>query len=111
ANGGLVVVGEPFTNMHRVKILELATQRRMPTICPYRIYAKSGCLLSYGVDFADQFRRAAGYADRILKGDSPASLPVQSPTKFELIVNLKTAKALGLKIPDKLLVGADEVIE
>lgn len=109
--GGLIIVGEPFTNLHRTEILALASRYRLPTICPYRIYANSGCLVSYGIDFADQFRRAATYVDRILKGDKPASLPVQSPTKFELVINLKTAKALGLEVPPTLLARADEVIE
>ena len=109
--GGLIVVGEPFTNLHRAEIIALASRARLPTVCPYRIYANSGCLASYGIDLADQFRRAATYADRILKGGKPASLPVQSPTKFELVINLKTAKALDITIPDKLFVTADEVIE
>jgi putative ABC transport system substrate-binding protein len=86
-------------------------QHRVPTICPYRFYAMNGCLISYGVDLSDQFRRAATYVDRILKGDNAANLPVQSPVKFELVVNLKTAKALGLAISPQLLARADEVIE
>ena len=109
--GGLVVVGEPFINLHRSRILELTGRYRLPAICPYRFYAANGCLLSYGVDFADQFRRAAIYANRILRGDSPANLPVQSPVKFELVVNVKTAQGLGLSVPSPLLVAADEVIE
>ena len=108
---GLIVVGEPFTNLHRSKILELTMQHRVPTICPYRFYAMNGCLISYGVDLSDQFRRAATYVDRILKGDNAANLPVQSPVKFELVVNLKTAKALGLAVSPQLLARADEVIE
>jgi|SRR6476646_9147038 ABC-type uncharacterized transport system substrate-binding protein len=108
---GLVVIGEPFTNLHRSKILELTTRYRIPTICPYRFYAVNGCLVSYGVDLADQFRRAATYVDRILKGDDPATLPVQSPVKFELVVNLKTAKTLGIAVPPTLVARADEVIE
>jgi putative ABC transport system substrate-binding protein len=111
AGGGLIVIGEPFTNLHRTRILELAAKYRVPTMCPYRFYATNGCLISYGVDFTDQFRRAAGYVDRILKGATPASLPVQAPVKFDLVVNLKTAKALGLTAPPTLLATADEVIE
>lgn len=109
--GGLIVVGEPFTNAHRSSILELTSRYRLPTICPYRFYAANGCLLSYGVDLSDQFKRAATYVDRILKGASATSLPVQSPVKFELAVNLKTAKVLGLTISPALLARADEVIE
>jgi putative ABC transport system substrate-binding protein len=108
---GLIVVGEPFTNAHRSSILELTSRYRLPTICPYRFYAANGCLLSYGVDLSDQFKRAATYVDRILKGASASSLPVQSPVKFELAINVKTAKALGLTISPTLLARADEVIE
>jgi len=110
-SSGLIVVGEPFTNAHRSEILELASRYRLPTICPYRFYAVDGCLLSYGVDLSDQFKRAATYVDRILKGASASSLPVQSPVKFELAINVKTAKALGLTISPTLLARADEVIE
>jgi ABC-type uncharacterized transport system substrate-binding protein len=109
--GGVVVIGEPFTNLHRSDILRLAAQYNLPAICPYRLYAAEGCLMSYGVDFASQFQRAATYVDRILKGEKPGDLPVQSPTKFELAINLKTAKALGLMVSPTLLVRADEVIE
>jgi putative ABC transport system substrate-binding protein len=109
--GGLVVVGEPFTNLHRARILDLATQHRLPTMCPYRFYTAGGCLISYGVDFSDQFRRTASYVNRVLKGDLPANLAVQSPVKFELVINLKTAKSLGLTVPPKLHFTADEVIE
>lgn len=109
--GGLIVVGEPFTNAHRTAILELTSRYRLPTICPYRFYAANGCLLSYGVDLSDQFRRAATYVDRVLKGASASSLPVQSPVKFELAINVRTAKALGLSISPTLLARADEVIE
>ena len=108
---GLIVVGEPFTNAHRSQILELTSRYRLPTICPYRFYATNGCLLSYGVDLSDQFKRAATYVDRILRGTSANSLPVQSPVKFELAINVKTAKALGLTVPPTLLARADEVIE
>jgi len=109
--GGLVVIGEPFTNLHRSDILRLAVQYRLPTVCPYRLYAQEGCLMSYGVDFSNQFERAATYVDRILKGEAPANLAVQSPVKFELVINLKTAKALGIDVPPTLLAIADEVIE
>ena len=109
--GGLIVIGEPFTNLHRSKILALAAQYKLPTICPYRFYAVNGCLISYGVDFADQFRRAATYVDRILKGAKAKDLPVQTPTKFEFVINLKTAKALGLTVAPSMLIAADEVIE
>jgi putative ABC transport system substrate-binding protein len=109
--GGLIVVGEPFTNAHRTTILELTSRYRLPTICPYRFYTANGCLLSYGVDLSDQFKRAATYVDRILKGAGASTLPVQSPVKFELVINVKTAKALGLTISPSLLARADEVIE
>ena len=108
---GLIVIGEPFTNLHRMRILELAARHRLPAVCPYRFYAASGCLISYGVDFADQFRRAATYVDRVLKGEAPESLAVQSPVKFEMVINMKTAKSLGLTVPPRLLFTADEVIE
>jgi putative tryptophan/tyrosine transport system substrate-binding protein len=107
----LIVIGEPFTNLHRTRILELAARHRLPAVCPYRFYAASGCLVSYGVDFADQFRRAATYVDRVLKGEPPDNLPVQSPVKFEMVINIKTAKSLGLAVPPRLLFTADEVIE
>ena len=109
--GGLIVVGEPFTNAHRSSILELTSRYRLPTICPYRFYAANGCLLSYGVDLSDQFKRAATYVDRILKGASATSLSVQSPVKFELAINIETAKSLGLTVSPTLLARADEVIE
>lgn len=109
--GGLIVIGEPFTNLHRSKILELAARYKLPTICPYRFYAMNGCLISYGVDFADQFRRAATYVDRILKGAKATDLPVQTPTKFEFVINLKTAKALNITVPPLVIARADEVIE
>jgi putative ABC transport system substrate-binding protein len=96
---------------HRKSIITLAAQHRLPAIYPLRIFAIDGGLISYGPDTIDQFRRAASYVDRILKGEKPADLPVQAPTKYELIVNLKTAKALGLTIPQSLLATADEVIE
>ena len=110
-NGGLIVLPGPATNNHRELIIALAARHRLPAAYPQRYYAKGGGLMSYGVDLADQFRRAAGYVDRILKGEKPADLPVQAPTKYELVINLKTAKTLGLEIPPTLLARADEVIE
>jgi putative ABC transport system substrate-binding protein len=110
-SGGLIVIGEPFTNLNRARIIELAAKYRLPVVCPYRFYAAEGCLISYGVDIADLFRRAASYADRILKGEKPHELPVQAPIKFEMTINLKTAKALGLTMPPAILLRADEVIE
>jgi putative ABC transport system substrate-binding protein len=92
-------------------IIALADKYRLPAVYPFKFFASAGGLLSYGPDTLDQFRRAAGYVDRILKGERPADLPVQSPTKYELAINLKTAKALGLTVPDSLLARADEVIE
>ena len=110
-NGGLIVLPGPATNNHRELIIALAARHRLPAAYPQRYYAKGGGLMSYGVDLADQFRRAAGYVDRILKGEKPADLPVQAPTKYELVINLKTAKALDLEVPPSLLARADEVIE
>jgi ABC-type uncharacterized transport system substrate-binding protein len=110
-NVGLVVTGSPATVAHRDLIVRLAAQHRLPAVYPVRIFVTAGGLMNYGPDLLDQFRRAASYVDRILKGEKPADLPVQAPTKYELVINLKTAKALGLEIPDKLLALADEVIE
>jgi putative ABC transport system substrate-binding protein len=111
-NGGLIVTGSPSAEVHRDLITALAAHYRVPAIYPNRSFvAAYGGLLSYGPDIIDQYRRAAGYVDRILKGEKPADLPVQSPTKYELAVNLKTAKALGLTVPATLLARADEVIE
>jgi putative ABC transport system substrate-binding protein len=110
-NGGLVVTGSPLAAVHRDLIITLAAQRKLPAIYYERNFAASGGLISYGPDFVDQFRRAAGYVDRILKGEKPANLPVQAPTKYELVINLKTAKPLGLTVPLALLARADEVIE
>jgi putative ABC transport system substrate-binding protein len=110
-NGGLIVMSDSFSIAHRVEITSLAARYRLPTVYPYRLFAQLGGLLSYGVDLTDNFRRAATYADRILKGAKPSDLPVQAPTKFVLIINLKTAKALGLKVTATLLARADELIE
>ena len=110
-NGGLIVLPDATTLVHRGLIIALAAQHRVPAIYPFRDIVVDGGLISYGVDIIDQFRQAAGYVDRILKGAKPAELPVQLPTKFELIINLKTAKALGLDVPLLLQQRADEVIE
>jgi putative ABC transport system substrate-binding protein len=110
-NGGLILTSSAFTTVHRERIIALAAQHRLPAIYPFRYHVTGGGLLSYGPDNIDQYRRAAGYVDRILKGEKPADLPVQAPTKFELAINLKTAKALGLDVPTQLLARADEVIE
>ena len=110
-NGGLIVMPDSFMDAYRVEITSLAARYRLPAVYPVRFFAEVGGLLSYGVDRAVNFRRAATYVDRILKGEKPAELPVQTPTKYELVINLKTAKALGLEIPPALLARADEVIE
>jgi putative ABC transport system substrate-binding protein len=111
ANGGLVVTGSAFALMHRDLIIRLAAQHRLPAVYYERAFVAAGGLISYGSDFIDQYRRAAAYVDRILKGEKPADLPVQAPTKYELVINIKTAKALGLDVPPMLLARADEVIE
>jgi putative ABC transport system substrate-binding protein len=110
-NGGLIVVVAASATAHRDVIITLAAQHRLPAIYPYRYYVTSGGLISYGPDTIDQSRQAAGYVDRILKGEKPADLPVQAPTKYETVINLKTAKVLGLTIPETLLATADEVIQ
>jgi putative tryptophan/tyrosine transport system substrate-binding protein len=110
-NGGLIVTASALTVTHRELINSLAAEYKLPAVASNRIYVTSGVLISYGVDFVDQNRRAAAYVDRILKGEKPADLPVQAPTKYELVINLKTAKALGFTIPAALLAHADEVIE
>jgi putative ABC transport system substrate-binding protein len=109
--GGLIAAPDPFTTTHRILLMRLAEQYRLPAVYGFRQFVTEGALLSYGPDTLDIVRRSASYVDRILKGEKPADLPVQAPTKFELIINLKTAKALGLQIPDRLLALADEVIE
>jgi putative ABC transport system substrate-binding protein len=109
--GGIIVMSDPFTLVHRTVIISLAARHRIPTVYPYRYFAADGGLLSYGVDAPDLFRRSASYVDRILNGTKPSDLPVQQPIKFELVLNLNTAKALGLDVPPTLLARADEVIE
>jgi putative ABC transport system substrate-binding protein len=109
--GGLVVMSEPFTNAHRVPIILAAARNNVPAVYTLSEFTREGGLLSYDVDRVDLFRRAASYVDRILRGEKPGDLPVQFPTKFEMIVNLKTAKALGLAVPPSILLRADEVIE
>jgi len=110
-NGSLILMPDSFLNAHGMEITSLAARYRCPVVYPYRLFTKVGGLLSYGNDVFDNYRRAASYADRILKGEKPADLPVQAPTKYELVINLKTAKALGLEVPPTLLARADEVIE
>jgi ABC-type uncharacterized transport system substrate-binding protein len=110
-NGSLIVLPDSFLNAHSVEITSLAARYRLPAVYPYRLYIKVGGLLSYGNDVFDNYRRAAGYVDRILKGEKPGELPVQAPVKFELVLNLKIAKDLGLTVPPSLLARADEVIE
>jgi putative ABC transport system substrate-binding protein len=109
-NGGLIVMPDSFTDAHRIEITSLVARYRLPAVYAYRFFAVLGGLLSYGPDLTDNFRRAAIYVDRILKGEKPADLPVQAPAKYELVINLKTAKSLGLTIPQSLLLRADEVI-
>jgi putative ABC transport system substrate-binding protein len=110
-NGGLIVTGSAMGVVHREPIVALAARHRLPAVYSARHYVTASGLISYGPDLIDQYRRAAGYVDRILKGEKPADLPVQASTKYELLINLKTAKALGLEIPPTLLARADEVIE
>jgi len=110
-NSGLIVMPDAFTAVHRKLIIRLAAQFRIPTIYPYRYFTEEGGILSYGVNTSDVFRRAGEYVSRVLRGAKPADLPVRAPTKFELVINLRTAKALGLVIPKMLLAGADQVIE
>jgi putative ABC transport system substrate-binding protein len=111
ANGGLILTASALSSLHRDLIITLAARHKLPAVYQERNYAAAGGLISYGPNFLDQFRRAAGYVDRILKGEKPADLPVQAPTRYEMVINLKTAKALGLEVPPTLLARADEVIE
>jgi putative tryptophan/tyrosine transport system substrate-binding protein len=110
-NGGLVLPPDTTTVLHRDLIISLAARYRLPAVYAIRVFIAADGLMYYGTDFADLYRQAAAFVDRILRGASPADLPVQVPTKYETIVNLKTAKALGLHVPPSLLVRADEVIE
>ena len=110
-NGGLIASGGSRVRFHRDLIVKLAARHKLPAVYYDRIFVDSGGLISYGHDYVDQYRRAAGYVDRVLKGEKPADLPVQAPTKYELVINLKTAKALGLDLPSSVLARADEVIE
>ena len=110
-NGGLIIAGSPAAVVHRNLIITLAARHQLPAVYPQPYFARSGGLMAYGSDTVSPFRRAAGYVDRILKGAKPADLPVQAPTRYELVINLKTAKALGLEMPATLLARADEVIE
>jgi ABC-type uncharacterized transport system substrate-binding protein len=110
-NGGLIVTGSGLATVHRDLIVTLAAQHRLPAVYSNRVFVAAGGLISYGPDYIDMYRRAADYVDRIIKGDKPADLPVQAPIKYELAINLKTAKALGLDVPTSLLARADEVIE
>jgi putative ABC transport system substrate-binding protein len=111
SNRGLIVTASPLVLIHRDLIITLAARHKLPAIYSDRAFISDGGLISYGTDYSDLYRRAAGYVDRILKGARPADLPVQYPTKYELVINLKTAKALGIEIPPTLLARADEVIE
>jgi putative ABC transport system substrate-binding protein len=111
SNGGLIATTSGFTNKHRNLIVALATRHRLPAVYSARHFVAAGGLISYGPDTIDQYRKAAGYVDRILKGEKPAELPVQAPTKYELVINLKTAKQISVTIPSALLARADELIE
>jgi putative ABC transport system substrate-binding protein len=110
-NRGLIVMPDSFTDANREEITSLAARYHLPAVYAYRLFTERGGLLSYGADLSDNFRRAADYVDRVLKGEKPAEMPVQLPTKFEFIINLQTAKTFGMDIPSALLARADEVIE
>jgi len=110
-NGGLIVTASALTTRYRDLIIALAARLGLPAVYPYRLFVNDGGLISYGPDFLDQYRQAAGYVDRILKGDKPAEMPVQAPTKYEIVINLKTAKSIGLAMPPAVLARADEVLE
>ena len=111
SDGGLMTLSDGFTTVHREQIIALAARYHLPAIYTNRAFTNDGGMMSYGISWVEIFRLAAGYVDRILKGEKPGDLPVQAPTKYELVLNMKTAKALGLTIPTNLLVRADEVIE
>ena len=110
-NGGLVVMPDGFLNVYRAEIVSLTARYRLPTVYPWRFFTELGGLLSYGSEQSDDFRLAASYVDRILKGEKPADLPVQAPTDYKLVINLKTAKLLGLDVPPFLQQRADKLIE
>jgi len=109
--GGLIVMPDTFTTEHRSEITSLAARYRLPAVYPYRVFTESGGLLSYGDDLTDNFRRAASYVDRILKGEKPAELPVQAPVKFDLSINLKAARALGIAVAPSMIARADQVLD
>lgn len=110
-HSALIVAPSPVNTVNRLRLIEIANQRRLPTIYPFRFYVRDGALIAYGFNAADQFRRAANYVDRILRGEKPGDLPVQAPSLFELGVNIKTAKAIGIAVPQSLLISADEIVE
>jgi putative tryptophan/tyrosine transport system substrate-binding protein len=110
-NDGLIVTGSALATTHRNRIVELAARHKLPAVYPFPYFVRDGGLICYGPDLIDQYRRAAGYVDRILKGEKPADLPVQAPVKYQMVLNLKTARVLGLDVPPTLLARADEVIE
>src|SRR5262249_37428183 len=110
-NGGLIIMPGAWASVHGALVVALAAQYKLPAIYPFHYHATGGGLISFGPDYVEPFKPAAGYVDRILKGEKPADLPVQAPTKFDLVINLKTAKTLGLNVPDTLIGRADEVIE
>jgi putative ABC transport system substrate-binding protein len=111
SNGGLIVTANALATRHRELIITLAAQHRLPAVYPYRRFVDDGGLVSYGPDFVDQYRQAAGYIDRVLKGEKPAEMPVQAPIKYGIVINLKTIKSLGLTVPPAVLARADEAIE